>query len=284
MQPGSGSTYTTSYTTGGSGAAVVSSSATITAPDSPTLTSMTATIQNPMDGSNEQLSATTTGTNLTSNYANGVVDRFRSGRRVDLPDGAAIAAIQRQRVDLPTSARAQISIVVNDGTDTSPVVTTMVSLSQGANTAPGVTTQPSNQTAQNGTATFTAAASGNPTPSVQWMVSTNGGTTFSDTTNGSVYSGSTTGSLTISSATTAMSGYEYEAVFTNAAGNVTTSVATLTVQNVAPAVTLQPTNQTAQDGTATFTAAASGTPSPTVQWEVSTNGGNDLQQRPRNWL
>ena len=48
--------------------------------------------------------------------------------------------------------------------------------------APSVTMQPTNQTAQNGTATFTAAANGGLTPSVQWMVSTNGGVSFSNTT------------------------------------------------------------------------------------------------------
>ena len=47
------SPYSATYTTGGAGAAVVSSGATITAPDSPTLTSMTVTIQNPLDGSSE---------------------------------------------------------------------------------------------------------------------------------------------------------------------------------------------------------------------------------------
>src|SRR6266446_2499757 len=41
-----------------------------------------------------------------------------------------------------------------------------------------------------------------------------------------------------------------------------------------PSVTTQPTNQTACAGSAaTFTAAANGFPVPTVQWQVSTNGG-----------
>ena len=66
------STYSTSYATGGAGVAVVSPDATINSPDSPTLASMTATIEDP-EGSNEQLSADTAGTTLTSNYANGVL-------------------------------------------------------------------------------------------------------------------------------------------------------------------------------------------------------------------
>ena len=43
----------------------------------------------------------------------------------------------------------------------------------------------------------------------------------------------------------------------------------------APVVTTNPSNQTVTAGsTATFTAAATGTPTPTVQWERSTNGGS----------
>src|SRR5262249_25118157 len=49
------------------------------------------------------------------------------------------------------------------------------------NVAPSITTNPTNQTVNAGqTATFTAAATGTPTPTVQWQVSTNGGTSFSD--------------------------------------------------------------------------------------------------------
>src|SRR5205814_746041 len=62
-------------------------------------------------------------------------------------------------------------------------------------------------------------------------------------------------------------------VSTNACGTATTSAATLTV-NVAPAVTTQPTNQiVCAGGTATFTAAASGTPAATVQWQVDSGSG-----------
>ena len=43
---------------------------------------------------------------------------------------------------------------------------------------------------------------------------------------------------------------------------------------MAPAITIQPGNQTASPGqTTTFTAGASGTPPPTVQWQASWDGG-----------
>jgi hypothetical protein len=130
-----------------------------------------------------------------------------------------------------------------------------------------ITTNPTATTVTAGnTATFTAAATGTPTPTVQWMVSTNGGTSFS------AVPGAT--STTLSFTTTAsQNGNKYEAVFTNAGGTGTTTAATLTV-DFAPTVTLNPVNLTiGATDTATFTAAATGNPAPTVQWFVSTNGG-----------
>jgi uncharacterized repeat protein (TIGR01451 family) len=135
------------------------------------------------------------------------------------------------------------------------------------NTAAAITLNPLNQTVTSGlTATFTAGASGQPTPTVQWQISTNGGTTFSNITGAT----STTLSFTTSAG---QNGNQYRAVFTNTCGGATTTAATLTV-NTGPGISLQPTAQTVCSGaTATFTASATGSPTPTVQWQVSTNGG-----------
>jgi Immunoglobulin I-set domain len=136
--------------------------------------------------------------------------------------------------------------------------------------APSITTQPTSQSVMAGlSATFTAAASGLPTPTVQWQVSTDGGATFSPV------AGGTTDTLTIADTTTPENGNEYEAVFTNGLGSATTNPATLTViPPVAPTITTQPSNQTDNSGqTATFTAAASGNPIPSAQWQVSTDHG-----------
>jgi hypothetical protein len=140
------------------------------------------------------------------------------------------------------------------------------------NVAPAVTSNPISQTGYAGTTlTFTAGASGTPTPSVQWQVSTNQGASWSDYTG----TGATSPSVTSASLTTSESGWEVRAVFTNVAGTATTSSATITVlKDVAPRVTTQPSNETVSPGsTATFSAAASGAPTPSVQWRVSTNGG-----------
>ena len=176
---GSGSsTYTATYTTGGSGVAIAPD-ATITAPDSPTLASMTVTIQNPPNGSSEQLSATTTGTTLTSNYADGVLTV--SGVADVATYQTVLQSVQySNNASTADAGDRTVSIVVNDGTDTSTPATVTVDVVQGANSTPAVTTNPASQTVAAGNAvTFTAAASGNPTPTVQWQVSTSGGTAFS---------------------------------------------------------------------------------------------------------
>jgi hypothetical protein len=136
------------------------------------------------------------------------------------------------------------------------------------NVAPTVTLNPVTQTGYAGTTlTFTANASGTPTPTVQWQVSTNKGESWVND------AGATSTSLTTAPLTTTESGWEVRAVFTNAAGTATTSAATITVlKDVAPKMTLQPTNVTVKAGTtASFTATASGLPTPSVQWEASSN-------------
>ena len=103
-----------------------------------------------------------------------------------------------------------------------------------------MTTNPTSATTDAGLATvvtFTAAASGTPTPTVKWQVSTGSG--FTDLSNGGVYSGVTTSTLTVTGATLAMNGYQYRAVFTNGtAPDATTTAATLTVN---PALGIAPT-------------------------------------------
>ncbi|MCU1287399.1 MAG: hypothetical protein JWO13_3749 [Acidobacteriales bacterium] len=101
-------------------------------------------------------------------------------------------------------------------------------------TAPSVTTNPASQTFAAGqNATFTAAASGNPTPTVQWQVSTNGGTSFSNIT------GATSLTLTLNAVTPSMSGNQYRAVFTNTCtpSTATSAAATLTVNKSTPVIT-----------------------------------------------
>jgi hypothetical protein len=139
-----------------------------------------------------------------------------------------------------------------------------------ADSAPQITQQPEDQGQVVGSSvTFTALASGTPTPTVQWQVSTDGGNTWAPV------SGATSTSYTVASVTLLQSAWEYEAVFTNSSGSQTTEPATLTVSNgdVSPQVTTQPSSVTAIAGSiVTFTAAASGVPTPSVQWMIYADG------------
>ncbi len=140
--------------------------------------------------------------------------------------------------------------------------------------SPTITTNPTSQSIPSGqTVTLTAAAGGNPTPTVQWQVSTNGGTSFAAIAGAT----STTYSFAV---TAAQNGNKYQAVFTNSQGHATTTPATLTVLTT-PTITTNPTSQSIPSGqTVTLTAAASGNPTPTVQWQVSTNGGTSFTAIP----
>ena len=137
-----------------------------------------------------------------------------------------------------------------------------------------MTTNPASQSVTAGdSVTFTAAATGSPTPNVRWQESVHGGA-FADiggettTTTGGV----TTTTLPFTP-TAADDGDQFDAVFTNSQGMATSTSATLTV-NVPPNVTTDPASQsvTAGDSVA-FTAAANGSPTPVVQWQESVQGG-----------
>jgi hypothetical protein len=133
--------------------------------------------------------------------------------------------------------------------------------------APVVTTNPRDTTVTAGTtAKFSAAATGNPTPAVQWQVSSNGGKSFANIPNA-------TGTTYSFVASAREAGYLYRAVFHNAAGTAATTAATLQV-NSTPSVISQPLSQSISAGNGvTFSALGAGFPNPTVQWFESTDGG-----------
>ena len=106
---------------------------------------------------------------------------------------------------------------------------------------PAVTAQPTNQTVLIGNSvTYTAVATGNPAPTVQWQYSTDGGTTYTLITGA-------TGTTYTFVPTLIENGYLYQAVFTSAAGITATSAVTLTI-NIPPAVTITAPNINANTG------------------------------------
>ncbi|HSY18273.1 MAG TPA: chitobiase/beta-hexosaminidase C-terminal domain-containing protein [Candidatus Acidoferrales bacterium] len=89
-----------------------------------------------------------------------------------------------------------------------------------------------NQTVTAGhNANFIASVTANPTPTILWQISTNGGATFTTLASGSggvLINGSGT-FLTLSNVSLAQSGNEFRYVVTNSGGSATSNVATLTV-------------------------------------------------------
>lgn len=149
------------------------------------------------------------------------------------------------------------SVVVSNGagsttSDVSVIGTTTISV------APAIMSQPVSQSVLVGVnVTFTAVASGAPSPTYQWKK------------DGTTISGATSASLTLTSVQSAAAG-TYTVVAANSVGSVTSSGAVLTVATAtsAPAFTTQPQSQSVGLGVnVTFTAAASGTPTPAYQWK-----------------
>ena len=134
---------------------------------------------------------------------------------------------------------------------------------------PAITKQPVETTVQAGhEAIFEAAASGSPAPTVHWQRSGPGGEDFGN------LSGQEKERLKLNDVSTSEDGSEYRAVFKNVAGAVTSEPAILHVYEL-PGITTQPSDETVVEGqTATFSAAGTGYPAPTDQWELSTNFGS----------
>lgn len=132
--------------------------------------------------------------------------------------------------------------------------------------APTLTQCPVSQTVTAGdTPTFTAAGSGRPTPLAEWASTTDGGQTLTVVGNGPT--------LTLPHVTYAMSGTQYLVRFYNSAGSANCGPVTLTVLPSSPTITTQPADvKTRARTTVTFTAGASGDPTPTVQWQRSRDG------------
>lgn len=143
--------------------------------------------------------------------------------------------------------------------------------------APAFATQPADLTVTAGhDARFLVVVGGIPAPSLQWQVSLDGGGTWSNVL------GANSATLDVIAAAITDSGRRYRAVASNVSGTVTSSVAVLTVTAapVAPVFTNQPASVTITAGQATqFQVTVSGSPTPTLQWQASSDGGttwNDL--------
>ena len=139
--------------------------------------------------------------------------------------------------------------------------TAVVSFTINPGSGPAITGQPvSIAVCAGNNASFAVIATG----TYQWQVSTAAVPAFTN------IAGATSSTLTLTAVTAGMSGNQYRCVVTGQCGSTNSNAATLTV-NVAPAVTTNPVSQAVCSGSAvSFTAAGTGTPAPTFQWQVST--------------
>jgi hypothetical protein len=112
------------------------------------------------------------------------------------------------------------------------------------NAAPAVTSHPANVNAQWGdNVSFSVSFTGTPTPTVQWQVSTDNGSNWSN------LSGETGSTLNLSCVTLDMDGNQYRAQLTNVCGVIFSNAATLSVvpRNATATITVDPDPQQYSD-------------------------------------
>lgn len=153
---------------------------------------------------------------------------------------------------------ARYSVIVSNNAGQVTSSDAVLTLTSTAPVAPAITIQPANITVSAGQgATFTVAAAGTAPLAYQWR------------RNGINIAGATAATYTTPPALASDNGTRYSVTVSNAAGQVTSNEAllTVTVAAVAPTITQQPASTTANPGqTATFSVAASGTAPLAYQW------------------
>lgn len=126
-----------------------------------------------------------------------------------------------------------------------------------------IATPPASQTVTAGqAATFSVSATGTAPLSYQWQK------------NGANITGANAASYTTPATAATDNGAKFDVVVSNAAGNKTSAMATLTVTAAAvgPTITTQPANQTVTTGqSATFSVAATGTAPLSYQWQKNSS-------------
>ena len=201
--------------------------------------------------------------NALGAYAIGSDNKIYAWGGADLGDGSSGPSSTPVVVSLPSG-----SSPVALGQDPEGLSYAIVNTPEAA---PVITTNPQNADVTYGsTATFTAAATGTPTPTVDWQISVDGGGTW-------ISLGSLTGeSVTSAPLTLFENGWEIRAVFSNVAGSAPTDPATIEVNVPVPTTSIViPGNGATVSGGAWLDAAAQ---SPVGIASVSyvVNGGSEV--------
>lgn len=218
-----------------------------------------------VEGQNASFSVTASGTSLSYQW------QVSTDAGISFAEMASetSAVLMLTSVTLSSNGN-RYRVVVSNGGGSVTSAQALLTVNQ-ATATPLFTTHPADQAVtEPSTATFYVEASGTPSPTIQWQQSSDAGASWGDIT------GATSSSYTTAATTVADSGTQYRAVATNAIGTVNSNAATLTVNPIpiAPSFTSQPTDKAVvAPAVATFTVVADGTPTPALQWQISTDKG-----------
>lgn len=190
--------------------------------------------------------------------------------------GATSPAYVTEATSTPISGRRYRAVATNSaGSANSNAATLTVNP---APVAPVITTSPADATVyEPALATFTVAATGTPSPGIQWQRSNDSGVVWNNIV-GATSGGYTTPATSVAADNNA----RFRAVVQNVAGSQTSNAAILTVlTTVAPAITTHPVFQEVTGGAQiSYTAAASGAPTPALQWQRTDDGGTTWTDIP----
>jgi sulfatase modifying factor 1 len=130
-----------------------------------------------------------------------------------------------------------------------------------------------------GTAAFSVEMQGPPETAYRWQASFDGGETFANLTDGGFFgatlAGTSTDTLTLSGVPLTLDGMVFRVRASVDDQVVFSAPATLSVASpIAPSILASPLSRTVEEaGAALFTVSAEGFPSPSIQWQVSSDGG-----------
>jgi len=149
------------------------------------------------------------------------------------------------------------------------ITSNIATLTVNAAPAPAFIEHPASQTVYVGqNVIFTVAATGNPAPTYQWQSAPIGSSTWTNITD------AISDTLTLANVTGPMNGTQYRCVASNSVGTATSNAAKLTVTTpiIYPSITFPESQSVATGQTVTFAVWATGSPTPTLQWQSSPDG------------
>lgn len=221
-------------TVSGNCPSINSNNASLTVNTAPAITSQPAAAVTICSGQNTSFTTAASGTAVTYQWQ---VSTDGGVTYTNLANGGVYSNVTTATMNI-TAATATMNNYryrcVASGTCTPSANTSAAVLT--VNTAVAVSTNPVNSlVCENGSTSFSVAATGT-TPSYQWQLSTDGGTTYNNVTNGGVYSGATTTTLTLTGITASLNNNRYRCVVGGATScaSVNSGAGILSV-NAAPA-------------------------------------------------